>query len=805
MNVAPYVILYIIPAAVSAALALYSWQRRQAQAAMPFSLLMAAVVFWSSCHALSAASSSLDAILFWALLQYGGIVLIGPLWLMFALSYTGSWPQMTPKRRLALLLPALVAFAAVLSNGWHHLWWPTVGVDVTRPFGSLSITRGPLFWLHSAYTYGCVLLGFVLFARSLFSSPATYRRQAMLVAGGALFPMLGNLAHLLGLRTSAVDDPTPFLFAASGVAMFYAALRYQFLDLMPLAQREIFASLPDGVIVLDQRGIVMAINDLAPRLLSAQASQWIGRPLLELVAGSPLEIDLRAILAPPIQLTTRNTSYESADGLCAIELRVRPLVAADAQATRRGEGVLTSEEERRVNVLLSSALRPASPGGPNGTLLLLRDQTTRAQAERALEQRLSELTTINQLARAANAALQTEDIVRAITRELMRMLPGDRVSIGLLSNGQRATSDANGAMLYLAIDEARDSVPTLEGQALTSEVIAPLLDMLHSGQSQVVNADDPLLEGTLGQAMLRREGLRTVVVVPLRSQDTTLGVLFIGHADTRQVAPDELRLFETIGALITDAITRTQLYEQAQSASRAKSAFLAMISHELRTPLTSIIGFTDMLDQGIFGELAERVVEPIGHIRRSGYTLLRMINDILDFSKMEAGHFTVERYPVDLPMVIRAVADAMQPQIQSRGLELNIDLDDDTPLVYANTERLEQVITNLLSNAVKFTDAGSITVRVRHTSERIHLSVVDTGIGIAPEQQGALFQEFRQLGDQAVRRYPGTGLGLAISRRLVEMMGGTLTVESAPGVGSTFLCELPVVAEALHERVAAFD
>ncbi|HEX5691505.1 MAG TPA: ATP-binding protein, partial [Roseiflexaceae bacterium] len=554
-----------------------------------------------------------------------------------------------------------------------------------------------------------------------------------------------------------------------------------------------------------QHGVVTAINDLARRLLAVHASQWLGRPLLEVIAGSPLEIDLRAMLAAPFQPSTHNSSYEGAHGLCAVELRLRPLMAAEAWANPRSRGFVAESEDAWANEPVPSVVWPESVATPAGTLLVLRDQTIRANAERALEQRLAELTTLNLLARAANAALQTEDIVRAITRELMRMLPGDRVSIGLFPGTPAFQASANGGILYLAIDETRNNARTLEGQALAADIVAPLLDTLDSGLSQVVHVDDPALDGTQGQAILQREGLRTVAVVPLRSQDTSIGVLFVGHADTRQITPDELRLFETIGALITDAITRTQLYDEAQAANRAKSAFLAMVSHELRTPLTSVIGFTDMLDQGIFGELGERLVEPIGHIRRSGYTLLRMINDILDFSKMEAGHFTVERYAVDLPMVVRAVADAMQPQIQARGLELKLDLDADAPLVYGNTERLEQVVTNLVSNAIKFTDQGSITVRVRHTAERIALSVVDTGIGIAPEDQGALFQEFRQFGDSTGRREPGTGLGLAISRRLIEMMGGTLTFESIPGVGSTFSCMLPIISETLQERVAASD
>jgi signal transduction histidine kinase/PAS domain-containing protein len=762
MNVAPYVILYLVPAAISAVLALYGWQLRHARAATAFSFLMAAVVFWSICHALSVASTALPEVLLWAKVQYGGIVLVAPLWLLFALAYAGGWPRDTPAQRIALLAPAPLIWLAVLTNDWHHLWWPTAALDTGRPFGSLNVTRGMLFWVHFAYSYSCILLGFGLFVRTMLVAAAPFRRQAQLVVAGALIPVVGNLAHLLGLRTTAVDDPTPFLFAACGLVMFYAALRYQFLDLAPIAQREVFASLPDGVVVLDQRGVVTAINDLAPPLLAAESAEWVGRPLLEVVAGSPLELDLRALLAAPAVPDAYTITYETRHRLRGVEIRLRPLLADGAHA---------------------------------GTLLVLRDRSYRTQMERSLEQRLGELTAINQLARAANAALQTDDMVRAITRELMRVLPGDRVVIGLLAE--------DGASLRLVIDETPGSAPTLEGQAVSGSDFALLQNTLRAGRSQVIDIFDSELEGTATQAILQREGLRTMLVVPLYSQAAPLGAMFVGHAGARTIAPDEARLFETVGELITDAIVRTRLYEQAQAASRAKTIFLATVSHELRTPLTSILGFADLLRQGMFGALPERTHEPLDLVRRSSQKLMRLINDILDFSKIEAGRFTVECYPVDLPSVIEAVAGAMQPQILARGLELKVEVAPDAPLVSANTERLEQVLINLVANAIKFTDYGSITIRTSHDGERMRLSVADTGIGISPEQQRELFQEFQQFDNQHNRRGHGTGLGLAISRRLIELMGGSLSVESAPGAGSTFSCDLPLIAETLREKEAA--
>ena len=549
------------------------------------------------------------------------------------------------------------------------------------------------------------------------------------------------------------------LLAVYGLLIFYALLRYRFLDLVPISLSELLASMPDGLVVLNQRGVVTVANDAAPQLLAAETRDLVGRALLGTVAGSPLELDVRAMLAREGGPATSRIVYESGAGLRAVELRLRPL---------------------RVH------------GFRVGSLLIVRDRTDRAEVERALEQRLAELTAISHLARTANAAHHTDDLVRAITRALVRVLPRDRVVIGLLQ--------PDGAALRLVVDEALHPASTLEGQDVMGSDLELLLNILRGGSAREIHISDVLLAGTPAQAILQHAGLRTVLIVPLSSQNEPLGAMFVGHAGDYSLTPDEVRLFETVGELVAEAAVRARLYEQAREASRAKSAFLATVSHELRTPLTSIIGYTDMIEKGLFGDLPERARAPLGSLRRSGQTLLRLINDLLDFSKMEAGHLKVDLAPIELPPVISAVVGALQPQVQERGLDLKVEIAPDLPRVCANGERLEQVLTNLIANAIKFTDQGGITVRAVRSADRVRFSVTDTGIGIAPNQQHRLFQEFQRIEADETGRYPGTGLGLAISQRLMRLMGGTLTVESAPGVGSTFSGELASVSESLAER-----
>ncbi|NTV65561.1 MAG: HAMP domain-containing histidine kinase, partial [Oscillochloris sp.] len=271
-----------------------------------------------------------------------------------------------------------------------------------------------------------------------------------------------------------------------------------------------------------------------------------------------------------------------------------------------------------------------------------------------------------------------------------------------------------------------------------------------------------------------------------------LGVLILGSSTPRSHSPAMLHLGETIGEMITDATLRTLLYEEVRTADQLKSSFLATISHELRTPLTSIIGYIEMLQRGLYGPLGERTGEPLGYMRIASNTLLRLITDILDFSRMEAGQLKVDVNLVEPLRAIRSVAGQLQPQVRERGLELRLDLPEVLPLIYANSSRLEQVLANLISNAIKFTDRGMISLSCDVSEERLRINVHDTGIGIAPEHQETIFQEFRRV-EQANRHYGGAGLGLAISRRLVELMGGSIGVASVLGRGATFFVDLPVV------------
>jgi signal transduction histidine kinase len=332
-------------------------------------------------------------------------------------------------------------------------------------------------------------------------------------------------------------------------------------------------------------------------------------------------------------------------------------------------------------------------------------------------------------------------------------------------------------------------------------------------------------EGATGQAALRREpvqlpdigdeqaygatrirtvllglGYRSVLAVPLLSEQRILGVLTVWRQAAGLFPDDVVNLLQTFASQSAVAIQNARLFREIEdksrlleAASRHKSEFLANMSHELRTPLNAILGFSEVLAERMFGEVNEKQAEYLQDILSSGRHLLSLINDILDLSKVEAGRLELELGRFSLPAALDNALTLVRERATRHGIRLTETVDPGVGDIVADERKMKQILLNLLSNAVKFTpEGGRVDLTTTAAADVITIAVSDTGIGIAPEDQASIFEEFRQVGRDDARKQEGTGLGLTLAKKFVELHGGRIWVESEVGQGSTFSFTLPV-------------
>jgi signal transduction histidine kinase len=291
-----------------------------------------------------------------------------------------------------------------------------------------------------------------------------------------------------------------------------------------------------------------------------------------------------------------------------------------------------------------------------------------------------------------------------------------------------------------------------------------------------------------------------VLSVPMLRENVAIGAINVLRTTPGAFTDKEVELLKTFASQAVIAIENARLFNEIQDKSREleiankhKSEFLATMSHELRTPLNSVIGFSDLMLERLYGELNEKQENYIRNIQLSGKHLLSLINDILDLSKIEAGRMELDVAQVHIPSALQNAMMLVRERAERQSVTLSCHVDPQVGSIPADERKFKQVMLNLLSNAVKFTPPGGrVDVDARLANGHLEVSVRDTGVGIAPENRQAVFEEFRQVGRTGSSTQEGTGLGLALARRFAELHGGAISLESEPGKGSTFTVSIPV-------------
>jgi PAS domain S-box-containing protein len=502
--------------------------------------------------------------------------------------------------------------------------------------------------------------------------------------------------------------------------------------------RDTLDALSDGFISLDRDGRIRRLNPAAARILQQDAVDLIGRNLWQALPGSADTAFFRAF----------RTAIDEGTPATAVEI-VPPL---------------GSWFETRVF--------PA----PGGASVFVRDVGEARRAAAALQEQADRL--------AAIVAVQEE--IAAAGRDPAAVMR-------LVVERARELAAADGAGLALV---EGDQVVYRAAAGFAAEVVGapyPIAGSL-SGEclrrNEVVRADDARDDARARREMARALGIRSVLLAPLRHEGRAIGVLALLSPRPAAFGDRDADLLRLMAGFVGSSLAHAAAFAAVQEASRLKSSFLSTMSHELRTPLNAIIGYAHLLLDGMAGPLTADQVGDVRQITEGADRLLGLVDDVLDLSRIEAGALDLAPERVDLASVLRAVRADVAPQALAKKLTLAFDVETGLA-VRADPVRLRQVLLNLVGNAVKFTAAGSITVRARATADGVEIAVADTGIGIAPGALAHVFDEFRQADGSTTRRYGGSGLGLAISKRLVELHGGRITVESEPGVGSTFLVRLP--------------
>ena len=422
----------------------------------------------------------------------------------------------------------------------------------------------------------------------------------------------------------------------------------------------------------------------------------------------------------------------------------------------------------------------------NGVKLVQELQAGRAE----LARKVGELEALRMVGEAVSSSLDVDHVLSTIAMHAVELSGTDGGSIMEYDDRERRFA------VRSVYRTSPDVVDRLRGVRI--DIDSTLVGRAAKERRPIAVPDLSSVELDPHLEILFDDGWRSVVAVPMLREERIIGSLVVRRKGTGDFTEEALDLLETFASQSALALLNAQLFTalqersaQLEVASRHKSEFLASMSHELRTPLNAVLGFSEVLLERMFGDINEKQEEYLRDIHSSGKHLLELLNEILDLSKVEAGQMDLEFTSLDVPAALEYAASMLRERATAHSIDLRIELGRSVDAVEADELRFKQVVLNLVSNAVKFTpDGGTVVIWAEEVDTDLHVSVKDTGVGVPVDDRERIFESFQQ-GGRGASREEGTGLGLTLSRRIVELLGGRMWLESEVGVGSTFGFSIP--------------
>jgi K+-sensing histidine kinase KdpD len=469
------------------------------------------------------------------------------------------------------------------------------------------------------------------------------------------------------------------------------------------------------------------------------------------------------------------TGFTTQDVL-VVPMQVKGRVIGVIEIINRKDGLPFTQDDQE---LLAAFTSQAAVAIENARLYTLTDE--------ALEARVEELSVMQRIDRELNASLDIEKTMRMTLEWAMRQSKAQAGFVGVVEEPGIRVMSSQGYT---------DQLAAYKKGYLPLQIPA-LKQAVEDGQPQLVNlAVDDDHAGLL-------ENVKNQVAVPIRREDQTIGVIFLESAKVGAIGEEALAFLSRLSDHATIAITNARLYAEVEAANLAKSEFVSFVSHELKTPMTSIKGFTDLIASKVVGPVNETQANFLNTIRSNVDRMSTLVSDLADVSRIEAGRLRLDFGPVSVKEVVEEVARSINNQLEEKQQSLTLQISPDLPPVWADHTRQIQILTNLMSNATKYSPQnGQITLHAEAaqnewdpggTPKVVHISVQDTGFGIAAEDQEKIFQKFFRSEDQAIRDAPGTGLGLNLTKTLIEMQGGKIWFVSEFRQGATFHYTVPVL------------